>query len=62
MTKAQPSKDGKYSAIALVRAEFDATMQEMKDLPAKDRTELASAIATMHNIPKDQLGFEPVEY
>jgi hypothetical protein len=56
------NKDGKYTAIQLVMKFFGANMQEMKELPVKDREELASAIARQENIPTEELSFAPVPY
>lgn len=51
-----------YSPVALVREFFGAPLQEMKSLPAEDRTQLASAIARQFAIPAEKLNFAPVEY
>lgn len=56
------NKDGKFTAVHLVMKFFGATMNEMKELPIKDREELASAIARQENIPSGELSFVPVEY
>jgi ribosomal protein L7/L12 len=56
------NKDNKITAIQLVRTFFGCGLQEMKDLPAKDRTELASAIARQEGVDVSDLSFEPVAY
>lgn len=58
----EKNKDGKYTAIGLVRVFFGASLQELKGLPVKDREEMASAVARQEGIPTEELSFASVEY
>ncbi len=52
----------KISAIALVKDEFSAKMDELKALPIKDRNELASAIARQRGLTQNDVSFDLVAY
>ena len=56
------AKIKKITAIALVKEFFKATLEELRALPAKDRIELASAIARSKGLTQDDCEFSMVEY
>ncbi len=58
----EQNKDGKYTAIGLVKTFFSATLQEMKTLPLTDRNELASAVARDAGIAEKDCTFTFVAY
>lgn len=53
----------KIGTVKLIRDEFNpVTMQEMKDLTATDKAELASAIARNKGISQEDCSFTFVNY
>lgn len=56
------SNNKQMGAIPLVKTFFQATMNEMKDLPVKDRNELASAVARLEGFDQSEVSFDLVPY
>ena len=61
-TKTDVKVNNPNTKINLIRTEFDAKLQEIKELTPKDRDELASGIARQKGLTEKETGWPLVEY